>query len=162
MKISFKGKVNILFLAFVICCGFSDNNDNEAVKQSVELMFQGMFHGDSAMVHSVFWDDVRMYTSFTTDEGKEGFREGSLDNFLRAVGTPHDIAWDERIWNLQISVDDNLAHAWMEYAFYLGDQFSHCGVNAMQFVKMDGHWKIVHLIDTRRKEDCDIPEDVRK
>lgn len=162
MKISYKVNAKILYITFLCCCGFCFNNSNDEVKQSVETLFKGMFQGDSAMVHSVFWDDVRMYTSFTTAEGKEEFRKGSIENFLRAVGTPHEEPWDEQIWNLQISVDDNLAHAWMNYAFYLGDQFSHCGVNAIQLLKMDGKWKIVHLIDTRRKEGCDIPVGLKK
>lgn len=133
----------------------------EGVKSAIHTMFDGMRKGDSTMVHSVFMDDVRMYSSFTTAEGKEMLRGGSLAGFLNAVGTPHDAVWDERIWDLKIEVDDNLAHAWMNYAFYAGGQFSHCGVNAMQLVKMDGQWKIIHLIDTRRKSDCDIPDEIK-
>ena len=82
---------------------------------------------------------------------------------MAAVGSPHDVVWDERIWDVRIDVRDNLAAAWMDYAFFAGDQFSHCGVNAMQFARnADGEWKLIHLADTRRAPDaCDLPDEVR-
>jgi hypothetical protein len=161
MKILYKIVPTLLILGFFLSA-FTHLDEDKDVKSAVETLFDGMRKGDSAMVHSVFIDDVRMYSSYITKEGKEILSPGSLENFLNAVGTPHDAVWDERIWNLKIEKDDNLAHAWMEYAFYAGGQFSHCGVNAMQLVKMDGNWKIVHLIDTRRKEKCNIPDEIKK
>ncbi len=129
-------------------------DDNKAVKIAVETLFDGMRAGDSSMVHSVFMDDVRMFSSTLAEDGTSSLRAGSLNSFLKAVGSPHDAVWDENIWNLRIDIDDHLAHAWMDYTFYAGDQLSHCGVNAMQLVKNDDSWKIIHLIDTRKKEGC--------
>lgn len=163
MKILFNSnKVIIACILSFSLLAFTESNEKEQIKATVETMFEGMRKGDSTMVHSVFSDEVRMFSSFTTLEGEEMLRPGSLTHFLHAVGTPHDQVWDERIWDLKIEVDDNLAHAWMNYAFYAGESFSHCGVNAMQLVKMNGQWKIVHLIDTRRKTNCDIPANVKK
>ena len=39
----------------------------------------------------------------------------------------------------------------MAYRFYVGDTFSHCGVNAVQLAKLDGRWQITNLMDTRRQ-----------
>jgi hypothetical protein len=44
-----------------------------------------------------------------------------------------------------------MAHAWTPYEFYINGKLSHKGVNAFTLYKDDGQWKIVHLIDTRRK-----------
>ena len=74
------------------------------------------------------------------------------------MGTPHDEVWDERIWDVVIHIDDNLASAWMNYAFILGDTLSHCGVNSMQFVRTAEGWKAVYLVDTRRRTGCEVPE----
>jgi hypothetical protein len=35
----------------------------------------------------------------------------------------------------EVQIDDNLAAVWTEYEFYVGKNFSHCGVNAFQLVK---------------------------
>jgi len=67
----------------------------------------------------------------------------------------HEIVWDERIMSYEIKVDADMATAWTEYAFYAGEKFSHCGVNAFQFFKDDEKgWLITQIIDTRRKENC--------
>jgi hypothetical protein len=48
-----------------------------------------------------------------------------------------------------------MAMAWVPYSFFLGDTFSHCGVNAMLLVRSrEGQWRIQSILDTRRKEDC--------
>jgi hypothetical protein len=39
------------------------------------------------------------------------------------------------------------------YQFYIGDKFSHCGVNSFQLVKLQGQWKIQYLIDTQEKRE---------
>jgi hypothetical protein len=62
--------------------------------------------------------------------------------------------WDERIGEVEIKIDDNLATAWMNYAFYVGDTFSHCGVNAFQLAKGEAGWKVIQIADSRRKVAC--------
>lgn len=83
---------------------------------------------------------------------------GSVDRFVEAVGTPHEELWDEKVWDVEVRIDENLAQAWMHYAFYLGDEFSHCGVNAMQLVHDGTAWKITQVTDTRRTDNCRLPE----
>ena len=124
------------------------------VQQQVETLFNGMKEGDSSKVRSVLAKNVQMFTSAVTAEGETKLIEGSAIRFLTAVGTPHEEVWDERISDLEIRVDGPLAAAWMKYSFYRGETFSHCGVNAMTFLWKDGAWKIIYLIDTRRKEGC--------
>lgn len=126
------------------------------VRAVIDSLFLGMRIGDSSIVANVFHADNRMMSSYISDSGqKSNLHTGTLDEFIIAVGTPHDEVWDERISNVVIQVDDNLAQAWMNYSFYLDDTFSHCGVNAFQLVKTENGWKIMNLLDTRRKESCD-------
>lgn len=74
--------------------------------------------------------------------------------FLQAVGAPREEVWDERISNLQIQIDGPLASAWMDYSFYRGDAFSHCGVNTMTLLREEDGWKIFAISDTRRRTGC--------
>jgi len=128
--------------------------EQKAVKACIEQLFNGMRAGDSSIVSAVMHPKIRMQTVLVR-EGKTILQEGSAEKFLKAVGTPHDMAWDERILSYEIKVDGAMATAWTEYAFYAGEAFSHCGVNAFQFFKDDEKgWLITQIIDTRRKEDC--------
>jgi hypothetical protein len=99
-----------------------------------------------------------MATVTADKEGKVTLkRENSLSNFLKAVGTPHPEPWSEPIWDVKIEQDGPLAQVWASYAFYVGNKFSHCGVDAFQLVKENGEWKIFHLTDTRQREGCKVP-----
>lgn len=138
------------------------NEEEQKVFEVVLGLFDGMRAGDSAMVHSSFGDDPILYTSFVDKEGNAQLRkDAGLQNFLNAVGTPHDKVWHEPLWNVKINIDDNLAMVWTDYAFYLGNDFSHCGVDAFLLNRTSEGWKIFHLTDTRRKQGCDIPEKIK-
>ncbi len=126
---------------------------NEEVKKTIETLFQGMRKGDSAMVSSTFSKGLVMQT-VVENKGKVEVRSSDPAGFLKLVGTPHKEVYDERITFDKIQVDGDLANIWTSYKFYVGDKFSHCGVNSMTLVKEAGAWKLLHIIDTRRKENC--------
>lgn len=130
-------------------------SDSALVRITIDRLFEGMKSGDSTLVGSVFAEDACMITTYFSREGEMKSSEGSLQDFKKAVGTPHEEIWDERISNVVIQTDDLLAQVWMDYSFYLDDKLLHCGVNAMQLIKSKDGWKIVHLIDTRRRSECE-------
>lgn len=129
-------------------------NDEEAIKKAIMTMFDGMRAGDSAMVHSVFAEQVAFQRVQETQDGKVRLINSDFNNFLKAVGTPHDKVWDERIEFGPILIDGKMASVWTPFKFYFGDQFSHCGVNSFRLYKTDTGWKIFHLVDTNRKDNC--------
>jgi hypothetical protein len=121
----------------------------------VKRLFDGMRAGDSTMVRSVFHPQVRMITA-TVREGKPMARiETSVDGFVKAVGTPRPQPLDERIWGEKVEVDGPLASVWVDYALYIGDRFSHCGIDHFLLVRNEaGEWKVLEIADTRRTEGC--------
>jgi hypothetical protein len=130
--------------------------DEQAVADVVETLFDGMRTGDSAMVRSVFHQDIRMVTSFRNREGAPQVAvESDLNGFVTMVGTPHAEVYDERISNLVIKTDGDFGMAWMDYGFFLSERFSHCGIDLMELVRTTDGWKIVHLADTRRRAGCE-------
>ena len=152
----------LAFIAFIFISTYSQaQNENfsdqeKEVLEVVNRLFDGMRKGDSTMVRSVFHASARMQTTYTN--AKTGLpviqTEENPDKFVKAVGTPHEKIWDERILSYKIDVDDNMAIVWTPYEFYAGDTFSHCGVNAFQFFKSEEGWKIIQITDTRRKTPC--------
>lgn len=124
------------------------------VVNTVKRLFDGMRAGDSTAVRSVFHHTATMQTAFTDRDGKPQLREGSLEKFVEAVGTPHDEIWDEKIWSYSVQLDGNLATVWTPYTFYLGEKMSHCGVNTFLMCRGEEGWKILHIADTRRTTDC--------
>lgn len=131
----------------------------EEVLAVVQRLFDGMRAADSSMVRSTLHPDTRLVTAGEAEGGPE-LGVGSMDDFVTAVGTPHEEVWDERIWDPEVRIDGHLATVWVSYAFYLGTEFSHCGVDAFQLFDGAEGWKIFQIADTRRREGCEIPEGV--
>jgi hypothetical protein len=137
--------------------------EETAVKEVISRLFLGMQKGDSAMVHGTFAKEVSLITTFRDKNNDPKLvREASIDDFLKAVGTPHPETWYEETWGLVIQIDGDFAQGWCDYAFYIGDKFSHCGIDAFQFFKGKDGWKIVHLADTRRTAGCELPKSIQQ
>ena len=130
----------------------------DGVRAAVAQLFDGMRAADSTQIRAVLHPEARLLT-VAGGEGGVGIAETDLGRFLGAVAAA-PVTYDERVGEVEVRADGDLATAWMPYRFYAGDQFSHCGVNAMQLVR-DGEsgsgagWRIVQIIDTRRTEGCD-------
>lgn len=132
----------------------------QAVRETIDALLEGMRAGDSGAVRAMFADSAQVHALTKTGD-MTGVRGRSADAFAVAVGQPRDAVWDERVWDVEIRVDGPMATAWMPYVFYLGDEFSHCGVNAIHLVSHSDGWRI-HQITYTRRQDCDVPAEVRK
>lgn len=125
-----------------------------AVRAVVDDLFDAMRAGDSARLRTAFHPEVDLETVFYNKK-KELILDGApLDGFLKSVGTPHEEVYDERIGNVKCLIDGPMALIWVPYHFYVGDEFSHCGVNSIQMIKVETGWKILNLLDTRRRGEC--------
>ena len=131
--------------------------DEEAVIAVVVQLFDGMRAGDSDVVRQTLAPEARLVATSTRD-GESVLRTVDIDRFVEAIGEPRDEVWDERLWNIEVRIDDNLATVWTEYAFYVGENLSHCGVDAFQLFRSRDGWKIFQIADTRRAaETCNRP-----
>jgi hypothetical protein len=151
----------VIFLMFFSAPCFSQQAEEAAVMLPVTRLFQGMKLGDSAMVHSAFMKHVTFITIGQDKTGKPIFRDDSLNDFLVAVGTPHPETWNEMTWAPEVRIDGNFAQVYEKFAFYLGKNLSHCGIDAFHLFKgADGSWRIFHLADTHQREKCEVPVEI--
>lgn len=143
---------------FIIILIFSSTikaqNDTLAINQVITQLFDGMRTSDSNLVKTAFHTTATLQTVFINKIGETKLHEEQISEFVKAVGTPHDGIWNEKITQTNIQIDGNLAHAWTTYEFYVDDRFIHCGVNSFQLVKFNNEWKIISIIDTRRTTNC--------
>ncbi|MDF3078589.1 MAG: nuclear transport factor 2 family protein [Sphingobacteriaceae bacterium] len=149
-------KKYLLILAIMLSANVAlqaQTGETEAIRKVLNTLFDGMRKGDSALVRSVLSKDV-IFQGISEKDGTTRVETADVNGFLKAIGTPHKQVWDERITFVQVLVDDKLASVWTNYKFYVGESFSHCGVDSFQLVKENDGWKIVYLVDTRRKGDC--------
>jgi hypothetical protein len=148
-----------IVVCFILICAPSlhaQESETLKVKAAVETFFEGFHKGDTTLMKSVMMPKVTMQTAFINKEGKGIFvDDGGPDKLLNAIANrPDDQKWDERLTNFDIKIDANLAVAWVGYEFWFNDNFSHCGVNSFHLVKTENKWRIIYLIDSRKKENC--------
>ncbi|TDE12373.1 nuclear transport factor 2 family protein [Dyadobacter psychrotolerans] len=123
------------------------------VRLTVDKFFDGMRSGDSAAVRSIILPGATLSSVLINANDSLKADKSSFERFIKAIGTPHKEIWDERIYDVKILTDGPMATVWAPYKFYLGDKFSHCGVNVFLLGKDKAGWKILQITDTRRKTD---------
>jgi hypothetical protein len=128
--------------------------DKDDIKKTITTMFDAMRKGDSTALRSTFSQGIILQTVVNKPDGTTALMNDKADGFIKTVGTPHPQVYDERITWGDIKVDGPLASVWTPYKFYLGEKFSHCGINFFQLMKTAAGWKVIYIVDTRRKDNC--------
>lgn len=129
--------------------------DEAGALAAVEQVFEGMRRADPAMVRAVFAPDAR-FAMVDTRQSPPEVGVQSVQGWLDAIGES-DGSWDERIYDLRVLVDGDMASVWAPYTFYLNGAISHCGINSIELLHDVRGWKITQISDTRRSEDCPDP-----
>ncbi|AMQ54943.1 nuclear transport factor 2 family protein [Algoriphagus sanaruensis] len=148
-----KSILTIAILIGAIFTGFGQTPEQE-VESVIRSLFEGMKSKNADQVAAAFSKDALMQTVIAKPEGSSVGSNAVADFVQRIASTPAETMLDEQILDYQIKVDGTMASAWTPYKFFVNGNFSHCGVNSFQLVKLAEGWKIVYIIDTRRKENC--------
>lgn len=146
-------KCIFLILTIISTTAFAQS-DETGVKQTINRLFEGMRKSDTTMIRTTFTLNPILQTVTKNKEEKVIVETEPLDSFLVAISKPHVEVYDERISFDIVKINGELAIVWAPYKFYVGNKFSHCGVDSFQLIKINGQWKIQYLIDTRRRQGC--------
>lgn len=147
-------KYILFFLTLLIVNSAFAQTTEDSVKVAVNQLFTAMKNADGPALQAAFTDSAVLQTITKNKEGKMLVRNESIAGFADAITKLNKGAADERVQFETIKIDGPLAAVWTPYKFYLNGQFSHCGVNSFQLVRLNGQWKIQYIIDTRRKQGC--------
>ncbi len=129
-------------------------SDSAAIHQMVTALFDGMRTRDTAAMRALFHEPMAMRSAYVR-QGVNTISTDGLEGWFKGVaGAPDTLLLDERLGPPDIRVDGNLASMWVYYEFYTSDNFSHCGVDSIQFGRTDDGWKIILLSDSKRRADC--------
>ncbi|WP_445382343.1 nuclear transport factor 2 family protein [Robiginitalea sp. IMCC43444] len=131
--------------------------DYEAVKAVIDQFFEGFHKRDTAMMRSVLAEKVLLQTIGKSPDGATQLRTENMNAFVQSIGSiPDSVQIEEKLLDYSIHSDGLMANAWTPYEFYLRGTFSHCGVNSFQLYHDGNAWKIIYLVDTRKRKGCDL------
>lgn len=121
------------------------------VKKSISTFFEGMHTSDTLKIKSVCSETMLLQS---ISEGKNGTKlvtEKASEFYKSIAEIPATMKIEERLLDYKIQIDGAMAHAWTPYEFYINGKLSHKGVNSFQLFRDNGIWKIIYIVDTRRK-----------
>ncbi|WP_431241681.1 nuclear transport factor 2 family protein [Flavobacterium sp. P21] len=138
----------IVFLLLAL----SVNAQKQDVQKTIEVFFEGFHQKDSMKIKSVCSDRIILQSISESVTKGNKLSDEKASVFYRSIATiPANLKFQEKIISYNIQIDGTMAHVWAPYEFYLNDKLSHLGVNTFTLFKEKDSWKIIYLIDTRRK-----------
>ncbi|MBX3146155.1 MAG: nuclear transport factor 2 family protein [Gemmatimonadales bacterium] len=150
----------LLLPSALTCAAFAaplsaQTEDARAAVVVVERMFDALARGDTAGMRATFVPEGRVVQTGTR-EGQPFYRVNSIDDFLRSIGSAAGRKLEEKIFEVESRVEDNLAVVWSRYDFFVNGAKSHCGVDSYQLVRVGAEWKLLHIVDTQQRP-CPTP-----
>ncbi|MEO0527501.1 MAG: nuclear transport factor 2 family protein [Bacteroidota bacterium] len=134
---------------------FAQASEEEAVQKTIEAFFEAFHQQDSILIKQTVSEDIILQTIGKNREGETRMRTDEFSDLIKSiVSIPDTTDFQEKILSFNIQVDGAMANAWTPYEFWINGNFSHCGVNSFQLFKDGDAWKIIYLVDTRRREGC--------
>lgn len=138
----------ILLLFFIFDFSFAQEKE---IQQTIETFFEAFHQRDSIKLQAVCSENLVLHSISESGNGTK-FSIEKASNFYKSIATiPVIMKFEEKILSYNIQIDGAMAHVWTPYEFYVNDKLSHSGVNSFQLFQENGVWKVVYILDTRRK-----------
>lgn len=147
----------------MLCLGFSvqaqEPDTYKELRGTIETFFEGFHERDSMVMKSVASDEMVMQTIGLDEDGETVLEQVDFSEFLRSiVEIPAESTFREALHSFEVRAEGDMATVWTPYSLFMDGVLSHCGVNSFQLMKERDGWKIIYLVDTRSKEECEEKE----
>lgn len=142
-------------ISITISAQTKDSKESEPttqIKQSIAVFFEGLQTGDTLKIQTVCHKEMKLQSIMEKNSvGKLSF--DTNDEFYKSIASiPKNMKLEERLLSYNIQIDGTMAQVWTPYEFYIDGKLSHIGTNSFTLLLENNVWKIVHIIDTRRKK----------
>lgn len=142
----------LLLAAVVVVPARAQSPDHDAAYAVITRLFDAMRARDTTTMRALFVPNASMQSLGASVKFE------SIDGWIAGVGrAPAGVVLDERLANPIVHIDGPLANIWVDYWFFVGERFSHCGADAFLLAKQDGTWRVFSVVDTRRTQGCAPP-----
>jgi hypothetical protein len=123
-----------------------------AVLEPITALFAAFEAGDAAAMLRHVYPDGRVTASGTRGDGASSLRQQSWTEFAGLVRP--DRAFQERISDPVIDIDDDIAMVWAAFVVRVAGKVSNCGVDHFDLVREKGTWKVMNLTFSSRTTGC--------
>jgi hypothetical protein len=128
--------------------------DAHAVLAPVNALFAAFEAGDAAAMLRHVYPDGRVTASGKRGDGAPNLRQQSWTQFAGRIRP--DSAFQERIADPAIDIDDDIAMIWAPFVVRVGGKVSNCGIDHFDLVRENGAWKVMNLTFSSRTTGCPV------
>ncbi|PKP19240.1 MAG: 3-methyl-2-oxobutanoate hydroxymethyltransferase [Bacteroidetes bacterium HGW-Bacteroidetes-23] len=141
-------KVSLLILVLFFQFSFAQESE---IQMTIGKFFNAFHQRDSISLKKVCSENLVLHSISESEKGNK-FSIQKASDFYKSIATiPLTMKFEEKILSFKVQIDGSMAHVWTPYEFYVNDKLSHSGVNSFQLYKENDVWKVVYILDTRRK-----------
>ena len=146
--------LGIALLLFVSLASTAQQSHPEyvAVKLVIDNFFEGINTGDGELLASL---EVEGAQILNIRENTAGEYEFTARSWFAAENFGSVTRLTERYWDDELLISDVLAVFWAPYDFHINGEFSHCGIDVLNLIKIEGEWKIGHAMWTIQRPNCE-------
>ena len=123
-----------------------------AVLASIAGLLATFEAGDAAAMLRHVYPDGRVTASGARGDGASNLRQQSWTEFSARVRP--DRAFEERISDPVIDIDDDIAMVWAPFVVRVGGKVSNCGIDHFDLVREHVTWKVMNLTFSSRTTGC--------
>ncbi len=137
-------------------------DDRAAILRVLQKTFDAVASGDPDDWRPLLTKEARTLSFAPGPDAPDGallMRERSLAKRLEPMTPPRDRYFERWLGEPTVMIRGPIAVVWGEYDFWLNGAFRHCGVDTVNLAKVDGVWKIAHLMYTVEFEACATADD---
>jgi hypothetical protein len=140
-----------LFSSIILLFSVGTYSQEQEVKLVVDNFFVAFHQKDTFKLQKICSDKMILQSITEGQTGNKLSDETNKEFYHSIVTIPNDMKFQEKLLSYSVQIDGTMAHVWTPYEFYINGKLSHTGVNAFTLFKENEQWKIIYIIDTRRK-----------
>ena len=144
--------IALLLIASMDSKGQQSHAEYAGVKLVIDNFFESINTGNGELLASL---EVEGAQILNIREETAGEYEFAARNWFVAENFSSDTQLTERYWDEELLISDVLAVFWAPYDFHVDGKFSHCGVDVLNLIKIEGAWKIGHAMWTIQQPGCE-------
>ncbi len=140
-----------IFITILFLASFTSNAQKQEIQKAIETFFEAFHAKDTLKLKSICSDKLILQSISESPNGAKLSNEIAAAFYKSIASISNEMKFQEKLLSFSIQFDGAMAHAWTPYEFYINGKLSHKGVNAFTLFKENEVWKIIYIIDTRRK-----------
>lgn len=124
--------------------------DTKAASEIPDRLFAAMKVKSFMDIKNIFMPEAQLVAVDKPRDGKgiSKTRVFNAESFARIISEAKGGDFIEKMPDKKVSVDGDLAIVSGRYTFYVGEKFSHCGMNTFNLVRTETGWKVANGVST--------------